>query len=372
MRETAAAQTAQSTEGLATRPADSAPLPANAKASWTPEALWLSEAPQAAAAVPAPVPPPVCEVPPPVCEGTQPPPTPAPASPRPGAVSVPSSPHGSLLFLTLWLVTTTLLARYPAGAHWQRWTLARLQQWLEEEFRYPCSKETIRRVLTRLKLSWKKCHKLLAKACPQQRQRFLRDFRRYLALADKGELLLVFLDEAHIHLDADLGHGWAQRGLPFFVHSDSPGLQKCSFYGFYLYNYQAVRIWPAPRANSDHTVAALTRLQEQFPERPILLVLDGASYHRTKVVLDKATELNISLLPLPAYSPDLMPVESLWRWLRQEVTGMTCHLSIPELITHVADFVWAANMDPCAIVSRLHIKTHLDPQEEKLRFSNGF
>ena len=36
-------------------------------------------------------------------------------------------------------------------------------------------------------------------------------------------------------------------------------------------------------------------------------------------------ELGIELAPLPGYSPDLMPVEALWRWLREDVTYHYCH-----------------------------------------------
>jgi transposase len=37
-------------------------------------------------------------------------------------------------------------------------------------------------------------------------------------------------------------------------------------------------------------------------------------------------------MPLPGYSPDLMPVEALWRWLREEVTYHHCHASTEDLI----------------------------------------
>jgi transposase len=40
---------------------------------------------------------------------------------------------------------------------------------------------------------------------------------------------------------------------------------------------------------------------------------DGAPYHRAKAVREAAAALNITLMPLPGYSPDLMPVEALWR-----------------------------------------------------------
>jgi transposase-like protein len=52
----------------------------------------------------------------------------------------------------------------------------------------------------------------------------------------------------------------------------------------------------------------------------IVLIEDGASYHRAVAVVDRAEELAITLLPLPSDSPDFMPVEVLWRWLREDAT----------------------------------------------------
>jgi hypothetical protein len=47
---------------------------------------------------------------------------------------------------------------------------------------------------------------------------------------------VVYVDEAHIHQDADLGYGWAKRGQRFWVASRAPGLSaRVSFYGLYLY-----------------------------------------------------------------------------------------------------------------------------------------
>jgi len=59
---------------------------------------------------------------------------------------------------------------------------------------------------------------------------------------------------------------------------------------------------------------------------------DGAPYHQAKTVREAASALNIRLMPLPGYSPDLMPVEALWRWLREEVTYHHCHASAEDLI----------------------------------------
>ena len=52
------------------------------------------------------------------------------------------------------------------------------------------------------------------------------------------------------------------------------------------------------------------------PHRVVLW--DGAPYHRAQAVRETATALDITLMPLPGYSPDLMPVEELWHWLRED------------------------------------------------------
>jgi transposase len=243
--------------------------------------------------------------------------------------------------------------------------------YVRERFGCLCCRETIRAALHRLKLSWKKAKKLLGRADPEQRQAFVEQLRDVLAGAQRDRHLLVYVDEAHIHQDCDLGYGWAERGQRLWVASRSPGLSaKLSFYGLYLYNEGQVRLWPYPRANGEHTIQVLQRLQAEAPERPLIVLWDGAPYHRAKAVREVATTLGIKLIPLPGYSPDLMPVEALWRWLREDVTYHHCHASAEDLIRRVDTFEVRLNRDPFVIADRLWVKDHLDPDEEKLRFSN--
>jgi hypothetical protein len=123
-------------------------------------------------------------------------------------------------------------------------------------------RETIRAALQRLELSWKKAKKLLGRADPARRQAFIERVQDLLVGAQHDRHLLVYLDEAHIHQDVDLGYGWAARGERFWVASHSPRLSaKLSFYGLYLYNEGQVRLWPYPRANGEHTIEVLRRLR---------------------------------------------------------------------------------------------------------------
>jgi transposase len=249
--------------------------------------------------------------------------------------------------------------------------LRRLVGWVHQAFGRTCCRETIRTALHRLGLSWKKAKKLLGRADPRRRQAFIEQARDLLAGAQRDRHLLVHLDEAHIHPDTGLGYGWSECGRRFWVASHSPRLaDKLSCYGLYLYNEGEVRLWPYACANGEHTIDVLRRLRAEWPDRTLMIVWDGAPYHRAGRVREAAAALTIELVPLPGYSPDFMPVEALWRWLREDVTYHHCHPTADDLSRRVAAFETRLNQNSYAVADRLWVKDRLDPDEEKLRFSN--
>jgi transposase len=127
--------------------------------------------------------------------------------------------------------------------------------------------------------------------------------------------------------------------------------------------------WVKETFAKENTVEVLKRLRVEFPDVPIKLVWDGAPYHRAQLVQQAAQTLDIGLVQLPAYSPDFMPVEHLWHWLREDVTYHTCYDQEADLIAQVDRFQAQINADPIALADRLSVKSHLDPKEEKLRVS---
>jgi transposase len=251
-----------------------------------------------------------------------------------------------------------------------RWTLRGLRTRIERLFGIDVCRETVRKVLHQLGMSWKKAKKLLGRATHEARVAFVEDLRALCVQRQRdASLLLAYIDEAHVHQDADLGYSWSQRGERLWVASSSPGLHaKVSFYGVYLASEGQVRIWPYPRANGDYTIEVLRRLRQEFPGRPIVLLWDGASYHRAATVLEAAEAVQIRIVRLPAYSPDFMPVEALWKWMREEVTYNRCHDSSAQLSAAVKAFAEKINRDPNALRVRLTVKEQLDPEEEVMRF----
>ena len=280
-----------------------------------------------------------------------------------------------------------------------RWTLKRLVVWIEQKYQIDCCRETVRKALKQIGFSWKKAKKLLNKGNTAKRKEFLGTITELLDYVLHQNQLLVYIDEAHVHLDTDEGYGWSIQGERFWISSSSPGRTKVSFYGIYVYNQATSRIFSYEKAEKVNTIDVLKKLRVEFLGTKMTVVWDGAPYHRAKLVREAASALDIRLQPLPAAEakplsrlaatapqplrgkvrrtdwakacalrPDFMPVEHLWQWLRENITYHICYDSRSDLIDAVADFQERINTEPIAISDRLWVKKHLEPEEEKLRF----
>ena len=64
----------------------------------------------------------------------------------------------------------------------------------------------------------------------------------------------------------------------------------------------------------------LNRLGEAHPDEHLIVVLDGAPSHRSEEI---GYPQNVSLLRLPAYSPELDPVERWFQEFRRELSNRT-------------------------------------------------
>jgi DDE superfamily endonuclease len=72
-----------------------------------------------------------------------------------------------------------------------------------------------------------------------------------------------------------------------------------------------------PVANVEAMALHLAEISAQVaPGAHAVVVLDGAGYHQAKALAGRVPT-NLSLLPLPPYSPELNPMELVWQDLRR-------------------------------------------------------
>jgi transposase len=83
----------------------------------------------------------------------------------------------------------------------------------------------------------------------------------------------------------------------------------------------------------------LRKLAAKHTEETITLFLDNARYQKCKIVQALAEELNIELIYLPSYSPNLNLIERLWRHVKQQVLYSRYYDSFPKFKTAIMDCI---------------------------------
>ena len=90
-----------------------------------------------------------------------------------------------------------------------------------------------------------------------------------------------------------------------------------------------------PWANTEMMQLHLDAISFQAgPSRHIVLVLDNAGWHGSKQLV---VPENITLLPLPPYSPELNPIERLWHWLKEHEFSNRVYPNADVLLDAVTD-----------------------------------
>ena len=247
-----------------------------------------------------------------------------------------------------------------------------MRQWLSQVWQCEVSRRTLDKLLHDQGLSWKKCQKVLKKANPEKRAAFVQAFEHLFAQVCQGEIRLLYVDEAHFHRDMDLGYTWAETGKPAWRLSDcAPLRDRIDWYGAYDFSCGRCFIWTGGKCNGENTIHFLHQLTAWLGplDKPVFIIWDGAPCHRAKPVQAAAADMDVTLVPLPGYSPDLNPIEGLWKWMREDVTYNHCYDSVRELFDACKHFIERINCDPRNVIKRLWPLMDLDPDYEKLLVS---
>jgi transposase len=157
-----------------------------------------------------------------------------------------------------------------------------------------------------------------------------------------------FSDEARVGQKNTLTRRWARRG----TRPSAPKDQRTA--SAYIFG----AICPArgvgaglvmPRCTTEAMALHLEEIAKVVaPGAHAVLLLDQAGWHTTRKL---AVPENITLLPLPARSPELNPVENLWQFIRDNWLGNRIFASYEAILDHCCD-AWNRIIDqPWRIVS---------------------
>jgi len=170
-------------------------------------------------------------------------------------------------------------------------------------------------------------------------------------IGNSGKVRLMFQDEAGFGRINKPKYCWC----PYGVRPSVP----CHHIREYRYAYGAVEpvtgescFLVLPSSNIVCMNLFLSHLSSQYPDDTILLCCDGAAWHTSDKL---CVPENIRLYFIPPYTPEMNPIEQIWKELRKRgfrnevfdsldavvdrLCDTICSLS-PHLISHITARAW--------------------------------
>jgi transposase len=146
---------------------------------------------------------------------------------------------------------------------------------------------------------------------------------------------VFFFDESRFGTHSKLGYGWFPTGERTQV------AVKLGFKNFYLYSAVETKTGEnftleIPYINTNCMNVFLEEFAKQYAGDEIILVMDGAGWHKSK---DLQVPDNIEIILLPPYSPELNPVERFWQYIKRYVIKNKIYKNLKELKNAVAKFL---------------------------------
>ena len=157
--------------------------------------------------------------------------------------------------------------------------------------------------------------------------------------------VVVFSGETRVRLEQDPSYAWRRIN----------GKDAANAH----FSMKAVPVFGAPGAYGHHIRTAKSCNAAEFVKflkdvnetRPkMLIILDNASYHKSKAILEfvEGTDVAVELLFLPAYTPQLNPMETKQRVLKR-LLHSRCFASVEELEAAIMSLVNKRQMSPVKI-----------------------
>lgn len=172
--------------------------------------------------------------------------------------------------------------------------------------------------------------------------------RRSEKAKDQGRVIL-YVDESACYLLPLVAHTWAPCGhTPILV--EQAGRTHLSLIAAIAPNGRIYMAGQDQAFTGEDIVWFLGQLCKRYRKRNVLIIWDGAPIHRCPAVKQFLSERpgRIHLERLPAYSPELNPVELVWSQLKGNLKNQV-FTSLDELTVAVLEQTERLENDPKAV-----------------------
>jgi transposase len=160
--------------------------------------------------------------------------------------------------------------------------------------------------------------------------------------AQRGQRAVYFVDAAHFVLAPFLGIVWCFARL--FLKAPA-GRQRFNVLGaLHAITKHVVTVTNDSYITAVEVCQLLDQLAALHPGLPISVVLDNARYQRCALVQEHARRLQIELLFLPSYSPNLNLIERFWKYVKKECLYSKYYPAFAEFKQAIANCIAQARL----------------------------
>ena len=114
---------------------------------------------------------------------------------------------------------------------------------------------------------------------------------------------------------------WIPTGTTPAVIETNGTRKNRSIYGFLNLKTGEEHAFSTMRQTMYETADILRKIRKIYPEKKILLLWDGAGWHRGRVAQEAIRKHQIEAIHFPPYSAELNPQEHVWKQGRSQVTN---------------------------------------------------
>jgi len=226
-----------------------------------------------------------------------------------------------------------------------RWSSELLAREVHRQLGVTMHPSTVRRLLPRIGIRWRRARPGLFKRDPRKAERLA---AIYSALKSRHRHEAVFFaDEVDIDLNPKIGFGWMGKGRQEAV--PTPGTNEKCYLAGALHAQTGRVVWvEGPKKRSELFIALLRELKRRYRGcRRIILIVDNYIIHKsheTRAFLEANPKFE--LLFQPTYHPWVNRIERLWKALHDTVTRNHHWKTMEELMKAVRSFMTAAQPFP--------------------------
>ena len=148
---------------------------------------------------------------------------------------------------------------------------------------------------------------------------------------------LLFMDAVHPTQATKITAGWIKKGVDKPIETTGSRTRLNIIGAIRLDHLEDAQFNQFKTINGESIIEFLNQINDFYKANTTIhLVLDCASYHRSKIVVEEAEKLNIKLHYLPPYSPNLNPIERLWKVMNKKARNNK-YFAKPKLFRQAID-----------------------------------